>query len=199
MKINEIVAEGLGYSQDPEQGKWYHEGRKAYKGGTTSETGLIQDIARKHGCPPEWLDAFRAGYQDQEGWSKQEMSEGTDHELQADDGEFYKNADDFFGKFEAGWFDNEVESPDGMEVRGYIDDVNVMAWRYKSSKKISGWGNYDDSGLQDVNEGLAETTSSSGVATAMAGGNGSPNVGTLFGGNYKPKTPFTAKKKVGKK
>ena len=117
MKINEIIAEGLGYSTDPEQGKWYHEGRKAHQGGTTSETGLIQDIARKHGCPPEWLDAFRAGYQDQEGWSKQEMS---------------------------------------------------------------------------------ETTSSSGVATAMTGGN-SPNVGTLFGGSFKPKTPFTTKKKAGKK
>jgi hypothetical protein len=33
----------------------------------------------------------------------------------------------------------------------------------------------------------------------MPSGKGSPNVGTLFGGNYKPKTPFTAKKKAGKK
>jgi hypothetical protein len=46
---------------------------------------------------------------------------------------------------------------------------------------------------------LGETTSSSGMATAIPGGKGSPNVGTLFGGNYKPKTPFTAKKKAGKK
>ena len=37
---------------------------------TRSESGLIQDIARKHNCPSEWLDAFRAGYQDQEGFSK---------------------------------------------------------------------------------------------------------------------------------
>ena len=115
MKINEIVAEGLGYSQDPEQGKWYHEGRRAYKGGTRG--GTIQDIAQQHNCPPEWVDAFHAGYQDQEGWSKQEMS---------------------------------------------------------------------------------ETTSSSGIGTAMVGGN-SPNVGSLFGGSYKPKTPFTTKKKAGKK
>jgi len=64
------VAEGLGYSTDPEQGKWYHEGRKAYKYGTTSPNGLIQGIAKKHGCPPEWLDAFLAGYQEQEGFSK---------------------------------------------------------------------------------------------------------------------------------
>lgn len=42
-------------------------------------------------------------------------------------------------------------------------------------------------------------TSSSGVASAMVRGNGSPNVGTLFGGSFKPKTPFTAKKKAGKK
>lgn len=67
------MTEGLGYSQDPEQAKWYHEGRKAYKGGTTGN--LIQDIARKHGCPKEWLKAFHAGYQDQEGWGKDDVSE----------------------------------------------------------------------------------------------------------------------------
>jgi hypothetical protein len=68
------VEEGLGYSQDPEQAKWYHEGRRAYKGGTTGN--LIQDIAKKHGCPTEWLKAFHAGYQDQEGWGKEDMTEG---------------------------------------------------------------------------------------------------------------------------
>ena len=45
---------------------------------------------------------------------------------------------------------------------------------------------------------VAETTSSGSIGTAMTGGK-SPNVGTLFGGSYKPKTPFTAKKKAGKK
>ena len=45
---------------------------------------------------------------------------------------------------------------------------------------------------------LAETTSSSGIATMVSGAR-SPNVGTLFGGSYKPKTPFTTKKKAGKK
>ena len=72
--------EGLGYSTDPEQGKWYHEGRKAYKHGTTSQTGLIGDIARKHGCPAEWLDAFRAGYQDQEGFGKDSVDEDNSME-----------------------------------------------------------------------------------------------------------------------
>ena len=65
--------EGLGYSRDPEQAKWYHEGRNAHKGGTTGST--IQDIAKKHGCPAEWVDAFRAGYQDQAGWSEKAVSE----------------------------------------------------------------------------------------------------------------------------
>ena len=68
------MAEGLGYSQDPAQAKWYHEGRKAFKGGTTGN--LIQDIAKKHGVPEEWIDAFHAGYQDQEGFSKNTVDEG---------------------------------------------------------------------------------------------------------------------------
>jgi hypothetical protein len=67
------VSEGLGYSTDPEQAKWYHEGRKAFKFGTRGST--IQDVARKHNCPPEWLDAFHAGYQDQEGWDKDPVDE----------------------------------------------------------------------------------------------------------------------------
>jgi hypothetical protein len=68
------MAEGLGYSQDPAQAKWYHEGRKAFKGGTTGN--LIQDIAKKHGVPEEWIDAFHAGYQDQEGFGKDPVDEG---------------------------------------------------------------------------------------------------------------------------
>ena len=68
------MAEGLGYSQDPAQAKWYHEGRKAFKGGTTGN--LIQDIAKKHGVPEEWIDAFHAGYQDQEGFGKDTVDEG---------------------------------------------------------------------------------------------------------------------------
>jgi hypothetical protein len=70
------MAEGLGYSQDPAQAKWYHEGRKAFKYGTTAPSGLIQDIAKKHGVPAEWLKAFHAGYQDQEGFGKDPVDEG---------------------------------------------------------------------------------------------------------------------------
>jgi hypothetical protein len=69
------VGEGLGYSQDPEQAKWYHEGRKAFKFGTTGNT--IQDVARKHNCPSEWIEAFHAGYQDQEGWGKDDVNEAS--------------------------------------------------------------------------------------------------------------------------
>jgi len=75
-QLPQEVEEGvpLGYSKDPAQGKWYHEGRKAYKYGTTGNT--IQDIARKHGVPPEWIQAFHAGYEDQQGWGKDDVAEG---------------------------------------------------------------------------------------------------------------------------
>ena len=76
------VDETLGYSQDPEQAKWYHEGRKAYKFGTTGN--LIQDIAKKHGVPAEWLKAFHAGYQDQEGWGKGDTTEDQLDEFDID-------------------------------------------------------------------------------------------------------------------
>ena len=68
-------------------------------------------------------------------------------DLQADDGEYYKNSDEFFSKFDADTFDKEVTSPDGMEVKGYIDGKCVMAWRFKSAKKIGGYGVFDDSAL----------------------------------------------------
>ena len=80
---------------------------------------------------------------------------GLNEDLQADDGEYYSNSDDFFSQFEADHFDQETTSPDGMEVRGYINGVCVMAWRFKSAKKIGGWGIYDDSALeQDMEEGI---------------------------------------------
>jgi hypothetical protein len=71
--MDEGVAEGSGYSTDPEQAKWYHEGRNAMKFGTNGDT--MQEIAKKHGCPPEWLDAFRAGYKDQFDWNKKTVTE----------------------------------------------------------------------------------------------------------------------------
>jgi hypothetical protein len=75
---------------------------------------------------------------------------GMTEDLQADDGERYRSADDFFGQFEADHFDEERVSPDGMEVRGYIDGVNVMVWRFNSPRKTSGYGIYDDSGLNEA-------------------------------------------------
>jgi hypothetical protein len=75
---------------------------------------------------------------------------GMTEDLQADDGERYRSADDFFGQFEADHFDEERVSPDGMEVRGYIDGVNVMVWRFNSPRKTSGHGIYDDSGLNEA-------------------------------------------------
>jgi hypothetical protein len=75
---------------------------------------------------------------------------GMTEDLQADDGERYRSADDFFGQFEADHFDEERVSPDGMEVRGYIDGVNVMVWRFDSPRKTSGYGIYDDSGLNEA-------------------------------------------------
>jgi hypothetical protein len=44
-------------------------------------------------------------------------------------------------------------------------------------------------------KGVTETTSSAGMATAPGVGKG-PATGTLFGGSYAPKTPFTGKKKA---
>ena len=75
---------------------------------------------------------------------------GMTEDLQADDGERYRSADDFFGQFEADHFDEERVSPDGMEVRGYIDGVNVMVWRFNSPRKTSGYGIYDDSDLNEA-------------------------------------------------
>jgi hypothetical protein len=85
----------------------------------------------------------------------QGVAEGSlTEDLQADDGEYYSNSDKFFGQFEINDIDFEETSPDGMELRGYIDGVNVMAWRFKSAKKVGGWGIYDDSALSQ--QGVTE-------------------------------------------
>jgi hypothetical protein len=72
--------------------------------------------------------------------------------LQADDGEHYSNPADFFGKFEPDTFDHEEESADGMEIRGFVDNKQVMAFRYDDHRKKSGWGNYDDRILDMADE-----------------------------------------------
>ena len=76
----------------------------------------------------------------------------VNEDLQADDGEHYLSADDFFSQFEADHFDREEESDDGMEVRGYIDGVNVMAWRFDDESKTSGYGVYNDDALRELDE-----------------------------------------------
>ena len=68
-------------------------------------------------------------------------------DLQADDGQSYDDSSDFFAKFEADHFDDTQESEDGMEIRGYIDGVNVMVWQFNDESKTSGYGNYDESAL----------------------------------------------------
>ena len=111
-------------------------------------------------------DVEEIGSSDVSGWIKQveqmlannpaeAFGESLNEDLQADDGEYYSNADKFFGQFEAESFDNEETSPDGMEVRGYIDGVNVMVWRYDDESMTSGYGYYDDSAMQ---EGVAEAS-----------------------------------------
>ena len=111
-------------------------------------------------------DVEEIGSSDVSGWIKQveqmlannpaeAFGESLKEDLQADDGDHYESADDFFGQFEAESFDNEETSPDGMEVRGYIDGVNVMVWRYDDESMTSGYGYYDDSAMQ---EGVAEAS-----------------------------------------
>ena len=86
------------------------------------------------------------------GLAKAKERLGMNEELQADDGQHYDNADDFFSTIEGDHLDREEESDDGMEVRGYIDDVNVMVFRYDDESKTSGYGNYNDEGLNDEDE-----------------------------------------------
>lgn len=220
MKINEIVTEGLGYSTDPEQGKWYHEGVKAHKHGTTGST--IQDIASKHGCPPEWLDAFGAGYRDAEGWNRGGVSEARANTASTRAGlakrketkpltpdEQIAKDREKFEKWKA-----KNQKPEKVDEASYIDgekqDPKSLRWKQTSmsyDEAVKKYGkdcvrkegkNRAGQEVIAVRVPLGETTSSSSIGTAMTGGK-SPNVGTLFGGSYKPKTPFTAKKKAGKK
>jgi hypothetical protein len=89
-------------------------------------------------------------------------------DLQADDGQAYDDEADFFGQFEADHFDDTQESEDGMEIRGYIDGVNVMAWRFDDESKTSGYGNYDDSTLgQEESSELTRIRELSGISQGI--------------------------------
>jgi len=68
-------------------------------------------------------------------------------ELKAIDGDYYEDSTDFFSRFDQDHFDREEESADGMEIRGYIDDVCVMVFKFSTPDMMGGWGNYDDSAL----------------------------------------------------
>jgi hypothetical protein len=107
---------------------------------------------------PDYIDLDKDG--DKEESMKQaayDAKQSVKEDLQADDGEFYPSSDDFFGQFEADHFDKEVESDDGMEVRGYIDGENVMVWRFNDESKTDGYGVYNDDALRDTfSESLAE-------------------------------------------
>ncbi len=102
---------------------------------------------------PEELKASREEYEKKYGkiknWTDTPHADSLKEDLQADDGQHYEDEADFFGQFEADHFDNEVESDDGMEVRGYIDGVNVMAWRFDDESKTSGYGVYNDDMLAE--------------------------------------------------
>ncbi|CAB5214432.1 hypothetical protein UFOVP190_113 [uncultured Caudovirales phage] len=76
-------------------------------------------------------------------------SAGIDEDLQADSGQYYEDSADFFGMFDQDHFDEEKESDDGMEIRGYIDGKCVMAWRFNGPDMTDGYGAYDDSELVD--------------------------------------------------
>ena len=89
-------------------------------------------------------------------------------DLQADDGQAYDDSADFFGKFEEDHFDDTKESEDGMEIRGYIDGVNVMVWRFDDESKTSGYGNYDDSiSVQGESAELSRIRQLSGIAQGL--------------------------------
>jgi hypothetical protein len=76
------------------------------------------------------------------------------------------------------------------EVADFIGDVEEIG-----SSDVSGWIRHVEQMLGNMEpSNVAETTSAGGIAT-VPGVGGGPKVGSLFGGSYSPKTPFTAKKK----
>ena len=131
--FNDCVA---GYPQGTSEGQFLQGWARAIR----AETG--RDI------PAEKLTKL---YQDYTQRSPEIMqSHGTideGKELKAIDGDYYEDSTDFFSMFEQDHFDREEESADGMEIRGYIDDVCVMVFKFSTPDRMGGWGNYDDSAL----------------------------------------------------
>jgi hypothetical protein len=131
--FNDCVA---GYPQGTSEGQFLQGWARAIR----AETG--RDI------PAEKLTKL---YQDYTQRSPEIMqSHGTideGKELKAIDGDYYEDSTDFFSMFDQDHFDREEESADGMEIRGYIDDVCVMVFKFSTPDRMGGWGNYDDSAL----------------------------------------------------
>jgi hypothetical protein len=117
-----------------------------------------QSAITKEAAKPDYIDLDNDGNKTEPmKQAAHDAKQSVKEDLQADDGEFYPSSDDFFGQFEADHFDNEVESDDGMEVRGYIDGENVMVWRFNDESKTDGYGVYNDDALRDeFSESLAE-------------------------------------------
>jgi hypothetical protein len=77
-----------------------------------------------------------------------------------------------------------------------VDQMN--AWAEKYDAEVHGTRDLEQAqrgNLSPAIEGVTETTSSAGMATAPGVGKG-PKTGTLFGGSYAPRTPFAGKKKA---
>jgi hypothetical protein len=77
-----------------------------------------------------------------------------------------------------------------------VDQMN--AWAEKYDAEVHGTRDLEQAqrgNLSPAMEGVTETTSSAGMATAPGVGKG-PKTGTLFGGSYAPRTPFAGKKKA---
>jgi hypothetical protein len=120
--------------------------------GEMCPTHGLKECGMYEASKPDYIDLDKDGNKKEPMKKAAKDAKKVNEDLQADDGEYYDSADDFFSQFEADHFDNEVESDDGMEVRGYIDGVNVMAWRFDDESKTSGYGVYNDDALNELNE-----------------------------------------------
>ena len=188
IKGQQGVAEGLGYSRDPAQAKWYHEGRKAFKGGTTGN--LIQDIAKKHGVPSEWIDAFRAGYQDQEGFSKDGVAEGKMADKDYDkDGKIETGSKEHAGAVDKAIKDKAVkdkekeddELAEMMRLSGVNVDEDKLAKKdYDKDGKIE-TGSKEHAGAVDKAIERNQVTDEEKVDECMGSGMMSPVPGQAMG------------------
>lgn len=197
MKINEIIAEARANTAGVRAGLSKRKNAQPL----SAEEQAAKDKAKSD----KWLEKERAKMA-----AKKGVTEGTSKELRL--AVYQVILDIHFG---AKYGDEMIDTVTD-ELGDYFDDVQasgdpilqkVYAYvRQEGAEAEGDPARMDRVALNAIEflnyngarGSLSETTSSGSIGTAMTGGK-SPNVGTLFGGNYKPKTPFTAKKKVGKK